>query len=236
MCGNTEHSTVTSWGRENEFKFYDNYIESNKGAPIIACVMDSYDIFKAVEYITTGERRAKIESEDYPIFVIRPDSGDPVGIVQAILKMLITNVDHTITEGLMEFAKYRVIYGDGITPMAIEDILRTCKQMGVSPDMLSFGSGGDLIQNLNRDTLGFAIKCSSVTLHDGTKHDVYKDPIHGHKKSKKGEVITVTDGYGYMTGVINKEPQGFYNMLNTRFLNGQAVNQTTFEEVRKCIQ
>lgn len=37
----SEHSTVTSWGRDSEFKMYDNYSEVYKGQPIIACVLDS---------------------------------------------------------------------------------------------------------------------------------------------------------------------------------------------------
>ena len=72
----SEHSTVTSWGRENEFEMIENYLETFKGSPIIACVLDSYDIYKAVDFVTSGKMKEKIESKDYPIFVIRPDCYD----------------------------------------------------------------------------------------------------------------------------------------------------------------
>ncbi len=199
----TEHSTVTSWGRENEMAFYENYLEtwSNidskfKDSPLIACVLDSYDIYKAVDFVTSGKMKEKIESDDYPIFVIRPDSGNPIKVIAGILVFMFNNkVSYTInSKGYAVFDKYRIIWGDGVTPNQIKRILehftqefdRDFTQIKLSAENFAFGSGGDLMQNVNRDTCKFAIKASAIKVK-GEWRDVYKDPITDKgKTSLKG--------------------------------------------------
>lgn len=186
----TEHSTVTSWGRENEFRFYENYLETYKNSVMIACVLDSYDIFKAVDFVTSGAMKDKIESEEYPIFVIRPDSGHPLQVIHDILAIMDKNeVSYTVnSKGFKVFNKYRIIWGDGITSHTIENILSAFRSKGYAADNFAFGSGGDLMQNVNRDTCKFAIKCSAIKV-DGEWRDVYKEPITDpEKKSKRGLV------------------------------------------------
>jgi nicotinamide phosphoribosyltransferase len=59
---------------------------------------------------------------------------------------------------------------------------------GWSADNITFGMGGALLQQLNRDTQKFAFKCSNVTV-SGEDHDVFKDPVEGHDKvSKRGRL------------------------------------------------
>lgn len=198
----SEHSTMTSWGRGNEFKAIENYLEVYKSSPIIACVLDSYDIYKATDFVTSGTMQEKIESDDYPVFVIRPDSGNPLEIIPKLLKILEDNLCsyYNNPKGYRVFNKYRIIWGDGITPETIKDILELVTSLGYAPDNFAFGSGGDLMQNVNRDTCKFAIKCSAARI-DGSLIDVYKDPItDSGKKSKRGLVSnpkleTVFDGF-----------------------------------------
>lgn len=190
----TEHSTVTSWGRDGEFAFYENYLETFKDSPIIACVMDSYDIYKAVDFVTSGKMKEKIESDNYPTFVIRPDSGDSIEVITNILRIMKKNkVVYTVNgKGYITFNKYRILWGDGINPEQIEKILATfCIEdsdpfFGLSPaysaENFAFGSGGDLMQNVNRDTCKFAMKASAIKVN-GKWRDVYKDPITDKGKS-----------------------------------------------------
>jgi nicotinamide phosphoribosyltransferase len=186
----TEHSTVTSWGRENEFEMIENYLETYKNSPIIACVLDSYNIYKAVDFVTSGKMKEKIESDDYPIFVIRPDSGEPIDVIDKILKIIWDN-GVKCTENHKRYTlldKYRIIWGDGVTPEQIKEILDYfCNgEMKLSAENFAFGSGGDLMQNVNRDTCKFAIKCSAIKVN-GEWRDVYKDPITDKgKKSLRG--------------------------------------------------
>jgi len=185
----TEHSTVTSWGKENEFEMIENYLETYKDQPIIACVLDSYDIYEAVDFVTSGRMKEKIESDDYPVFVIRPDSGKPNVVIYNIFCIMEKNgVSYSRnSKDYVVFDKYRIIWGDGVTPNQIDNILKAfCVEGDYSAENFAFGSGGDLMQNLNRDTCKFAIKASAIKV-DGEWRDVYKDPITDKgKTSLKG--------------------------------------------------
>ena len=126
------------------------------------------------------------------IFFIRPDSGNPILVIEKILNILSkNNVSFKInSKGYVVFDKYRIIWGDGITPDTIDKILTRFALDGwkISAQNLAFGSGGDLMQNVNRDTCKFAIKCSAICVN-GEWRDVYKDPITDPgKKSLRGRV------------------------------------------------
>jgi nicotinamide phosphoribosyltransferase len=47
----TEHSTITSWGKDNEVDAMRNMLTAYPNSPIVACVSDSYDIWNAVNNI-----------------------------------------------------------------------------------------------------------------------------------------------------------------------------------------
>jgi len=70
----------------------------------------------------------------------------------------------------------------------LEVILEHLKNNGWSADNIAFGSGGGLLQKLNRDTCECAFKCSAVIVN-GKEVPVYKDPIGcSSKKSKRGRM------------------------------------------------
>jgi len=192
----SEHSTITSWGREREFMAMENLLETFKYYPIVACVSDSYDIYKATDFQTSGSMKDRIESNSYPIWVIRPDSGNPIEVITKMLEIFDKNkVQFTTNDkGYKLFKKYRILWGDGITAKQIENILQHFTDKMFSPANFVFGSGGDLMQNCSRDTLKFAYKTSAICLNvDGKEiwQDVYKDPItDSGKKSIKGRIDT----------------------------------------------
>ena len=234
----SEHSTVTSWGKEQEFDMIDAYLENSKGKFIIACVLDSYDIYNATRKVTSGEFKRKIESDDYPTFVMRPDSGDAVEVVKEMLQICIDNdvACNINSKNLKVMKKYRIIYGDGITPNIIADILNEAVNMGFAPDNFAFGSGGDLMQNVNRDTNKFAIKCSAVTNTEGEMIEVFKDPITDPgKKSKKGilDLFYNKKTKQFLT-LDNKQetPKGFESILEVVYENGVLLKDYTFSEIR----
>ena len=93
----------------------------------------------------------------------------------------------------------RIIQGDGIDFDSLIGILAALENRGWSADNIAFGSGGGLLQKLNRDTLKFAFKCSSATIH-GAERDVFKQPITDTgKRSKAGRLKLVRDRDGYRT-------------------------------------
>lgn len=225
-----EHSTVTSWGRENEVASYRNMIKQNaKAGGLIACVSDSYDIFAACEKWGTELKQDVIDSG--ATVVIRPDSGDPATVVNECLAILDKNFGHTVNEkGFKVLNNVRVIQGDGITIQSIRSIIFTITMSGYSVDNVAFGQGGALLQIVNRDDQKFAMKCSAA-LVNGEWVDVFKDPItDAGKQSKKGRVTLYNNGQGNLfSDVINKD---YPDELVTVFENGKVVKEYTFDEVR----
>jgi nicotinamide phosphoribosyltransferase len=225
-----EHSTVTSWGRENEVESYRNMLKQNASpGGLVACVSDSYDIFKACELWGTELKQDVLDFG--ATVVIRPDSGDPATVVNECLKILDKNFGHTVNEkGFRVLNNVRVLQGDGITHQTIRSIIFTITLAGYSVDNVAFGQGGALLQIVNRDDQKFAMKCSAA-LVNGEWVDVFKDPItDAGKQSKKGRVTLYKDGQGnFFSDVIDKD---YPDELTTVFENGELIKEYTFAEVR----
>lgn len=209
-----EHSTITSWGRENESLAYENMVKQfSKEGSIYAVVSDSYNIYHAVDKIW-GEELVSLVKEKKGTLVIRPDSGDPVDVLPRLISSLYRNFGGERNEkGYIVLNNVRLIWGDGINEQTIRSILRVVVDvMGYSADNLAFGMGGALLQIVNRDTQKFAMKCSAVMIEDRWI-DVYKDPItDSGKVSKRG---------------LQDTPNHI-----TRYINGSSMNETTFAAVR----
>ena len=223
-----EHSTVTSWGRENEVASYRNMVKQNgKPGGIVSAVSDSYDIFKACELWGTELKQDILDSG--ATLVVRPDSGDPAVVVKQCLQILEKYFGSTRNaKGFKVLNNVRVLQGDGINHASIRSILYTITLAGYSADNVVFGQGGALLQIVNRDDQKFAMKCSAA-LVDGKWVDVYKDPIHDKgKQSKKGRVTLFKTDDGFVSGVQNGEPEA----LEVVFENGVLIRDMTFDEVR----
>jgi len=228
-----EHSTVTSWGRENEVESYRNMLRHyGKEGKILACVSDSYDIFEACKKWGTELKQEVIDSK--AVVVIRPDSGDPVDVVSKCAEILDKYFGHTINaKGFRVLNNVRIIQGDGIDHQMIRAILTVLHMKGYSSDNIAFGQGGALLQMVNRDTLEFAMKCSAAMIN-GVWVDVYKDPVTSSmKKSKKGRLMLSIDKKtgNYITSPL-EYGVGKQDELKTRYQDGRLPNQTTFVQVR----
>jgi len=233
-----EHSTVTSWGRDGEETSFRNMLKQNaKPGGLVACVSDSYDIFAACHLWGTKLKEDVIKSG--ATVVVRPDSGDPAEVVLDCLRILDEHFGHTINDkGYKVLNNVRVIQGDGIDHTTIRAILFVTDMAGYSADNITFGQGGALLQQVNRDTMKFAMKCSSIGIR-GDKatlfwRDVYKDPITDHgKTSKKGRVTLMKDDTGnYFSGVEDWPKQA----LEEVFRDGKLVRDMTFAQVRANAQ
>lgn len=189
VCGHSipasEHSTVTSWGRDGEIDMFDNHIEQF-GDGLFACVIDSWDAFAAVDKWKTLESKIL---EKGGTLVLRPDSGDPVKIPVAIVEKALDVFGYkTNDKGYKVLPDHiRVIQGDGVNYSSINEILSILESKGISADNIAFGMGGALIHNHTRDDLGWAMKASAVFILGEGWRDVYKDPATDPgKKSKRG--------------------------------------------------
>ena len=126
---------------------------------------------------------------------------------------------------------FRVIQGDGITVDTVEVILQNMKERGLSASNIAFGQGGGLLQQVDRDTLKFAMKCSAIKVN-GYWRDVFKDPITDKgKQSKKGRLALVKRDGVYKTVRQEDIKQG-ENLLQDIYLNGKLLNTTDFTAVR----
>jgi nicotinamide phosphoribosyltransferase len=235
-----EHSTVTSWGRENEVNAYRNMVKKNgKPGGIVSAVSDSYDIFEACRLWGTELKQDIIDSG--AILVVRPDSGHPAAVVLKCLQILQQHFGYTINEkGFKVLSNVRVLQGDGVNIQSIGDILDTIIAKGFSADNVVFGQGGALLQIVNRDDQKFAMKCSAARIN-GKWVDVFKDPItDSGKRSKKGKMILKHTPYWdskYFTYTTDGHPSKYQiyfleDELKTVFIDGNISRQQTLDEIR----
>jgi nicotinamide phosphoribosyltransferase len=104
---------------------------------------------------------------------------------------------------------------------------------GWSMDNWSFGMGGALLQQLNRDTLRFALKCSAIDVN-GQWHDVYKQPVTDPgKDSRAGRFVLLKDGQDFVTIANSGESGRNGDQLETVLEDGVLRRDQTLEEIRK---
>lgn len=228
-----EHSTVTSWGRENEVASYRNMLKQNaKPGGLVAAVSDSYDIYNACKLWGTELKQDVINSG--ATVVVRPDSGDPAIVVLECLKILDKYFGSVVNEkGYKVLNNVRVLQGDGINHQTIRSIIFTITLAGYSIDNVAFGQGGALLQIVNRDDQKFAMKCSAA-LVNGKWVDVYKDPFHdAGKTSKKGRLRLIKTEDGIKT-INDRNPlyDTAENMLQPVYENGKLLRDQSFDEIR----
>lgn len=229
----SEHGTMTSWRRRNEYQAFKHMLEEFPTG-FVAVVSDSYDIFHACKELW-GRRLRDQVLERNGVLVVRPDSGHPPTVVVKVLEILGEAFGFTVnTKGYRVLhPKIRVIQGDGIDTAMLREILETMKKAGWSADNVSFGSGGGLLQKVNRDTQKFAFKCTAVKVN-GIWRTVYKDPVTDPgKRSKKGrQVLTKQKGVYKTMRLEEAERRNLPNELGVTFLNGAMGEECTLKEVR----
>ncbi len=233
-----EHSTITSWGRANEVEACRNMlVKYPKG--LVAVVSDSYDIYNACANIWGGVLKDLVMAREGTL-VIRPDSGDPCEVLPKILDILGEKFGYTVNaKGYKVLDPHvRVIQGDSVDLDTLGLYLDAVMNAGWSADNLAFGSGGGLLQKVNRDTAKFAFKCSNVTV-DGEDRDVYKEPIDTPwKKSKKGrfKLAAKPDGT-FVTISMSEMPKVQFDItpdsLVEVFRNGKILVHPTFDQIRE---
>jgi nicotinamide phosphoribosyltransferase len=195
----SEHSTITAWGRSHEVDAYENILD-NIPEGIVACVSDSYDIYKSVRDLWGGKLRDKVMRRKGTL-VIRPDSGEAVTVLEQIFQIAAEKFGYEVNrKGWKVLApQVRFIQGDGVNYHTIQNMISQLTRKGWSMDNWSFGMGGALLQQLNRDTLRFALKCSAIDI-DGQWHDVYKQPVTDPgKDSRAGRFVLLKEGNEFIT-------------------------------------
>jgi nicotinamide phosphoribosyltransferase len=228
-----EHSTITAWGRDNEVKAYDNMLtQFSQG--LVAVVSDSYNVYEACEKLWGQLLKEKVLARPGTL-VVRPDSGNPREVVLKVLSILAEKFGYeTNHKGYRVLnPKVRVIQGDGVNYWTIQDTLTAMNRAGWSADNITFGMGGALLQQLNRDTQKFAFKCSNVTIH-GEDRDVFKDPVDGQDKvSKRGRLALHFRDGAWSTVRAHRDTDSLGDCLRTVFRDGEILVTQSVAHVRE---
>lgn len=236
----TEHSVCTLLGEEGELEVFKHVLRSFPTGTV-ACVSDSFDIFRACSEYWGTELKELVLGRD-GVLVIRPDSGDPVFTLLKVFAILMNKFGYTLNEKGYKVLprQVRVLQGDGVSISTIRFIYGALKVNGISAENLILGMGGALLQKVDRDTQKFAFKCSYAEI-SGEPVDVEKHPIevdeHGmlvrsFKTSKAGQLKLVHTSEGYQTVKQDSMPEE-RDCLETVFENGKILQDFSFEEVRK---
>ena len=251
----TEHSVMCAGEKDNEFDTYDRLLDLYPSG-IVSIVSDTWDLWKVVTE-TIPALKEKILARDGKV-VIRPDSGDPVDIICGIDKQTFIKYGDSLilerneSKGVIELLwdtfggtvneqGYKVldphigaIYGDSITFERANAICERLAAKGFASTNIVFGVGSYTYQYVTRDTFGFAMKATAVTVN-GVEREIFKDPItdNGTKKSAKGRLAVVREnGEIVLKDQVTGPVEG--DLLLPVFLDGSLKIQS-FSEIRETL-
>lgn len=231
----TEHSVMTARGKSGEYRVLDQLIQ-NYPAGILSVVADSYDIYAFTNEVI--RRKAQIVARDGR-FVLRPDSittehDTPAKLSVELVGLLGRGFGWTSNSKGYKVLhdKVRVLWGDGIDPEGIEEILTMLERAGYSAENMVFGMGGGLLQKVNRDTQRFAFK-SSAQKRNGEWTDVQKNPLDPSKKSKAGRLKLVRTTLAHSGWRTVREDAPGVDQLVEVFRDGALLVDQTFSDIRE---
>jgi nicotinamide phosphoribosyltransferase len=233
-----EHTVTTAEGEEGEIEVFKRILKAYKGWPIISVVSDGYNIYEAVR--KWGSLKKEI-AESGARLVIRPDSGDPVEVISKVIKMIDDEFGSTVNSKKYKVLNnVRILQGDGVDNLMIDTILTRIRFMGYSAENMVFGSGGALLQKVNRDTYKWAQKSSAIK-RNGVWIDVAKNPVTDPGKiSKKGrqKLLRSKMTGEFMTFTDDGQPhdEEWEDMLELVYSTGVLYRDQTMDEVREIVE
>lgn len=242
----SEHSVMSSHGVDELPTF--RYLMSKYPNNMLSIVADTTDFWHNITVnlpLLKAEILARPESAK---IVIRPDSGDFFAIIcgdataeteherKGLIECLWDIFGGTINNKGYKVLNPHIgaIYGDGVTYEKMVKILAGLEAKGFASSNIVFGVGAQTYQRNTRDTLGFAIKATSITINDVEKA-IFKAPKtdDGLKKSQKGRVKVITLD-SYVDGLTTLDDFSD-DLLEVVFEDGKLVKETNFDEIRQNI-
>jgi nicotinamide phosphoribosyltransferase len=251
----TEHSVMCAFGREHEIDAFRRMLSQNPTG-IVSIVSDTYHLWNVLTNFAPKLKAEILGRPEGSKVVFRPDSGEPKLILcgnpaapqgspewKGVIRLLDEVFGSTVnSKGYKELnPKVGTIYGDGMYFARIADILGTIKEMGYATTNLVIGVGGILLQQHNRDDLGFAIKATFAVVN-GEERELFKDPITDPgKRSHKGLmrldcVSTSLGSHGtYVTTDRINEVEEKQGLLREVYRDGKLLVETSFDEIRSRV-
>lgn len=222
----TEHAVATSFGLklEQEINYVLHQLNEADDEDIVSIVMDSKNTFRFAEKVMGDPRvMAAVRARSGRV-VVRPDSGDPVVVVNKVLDILgaVYGVDYNNKGYKVIKDNVGVLQGDGMDINSIPELYVSIITNRWCASNLVVGSGGGLLQKWNRDTLRFAIKAAAGTIVDDqgsiTVIDISKDPETAKGKDSK----TSKSGYLKVSPTYNKEKP--YSTISSKDCTPEMFN------------
>jgi nicotinamide phosphoribosyltransferase len=250
----TEHSVMCAGGEDGEIETFERLFDLYP-AGFLSVVSDTWDFWNVLTNILP-KLHDRIMARDGRL-VVRPDSGDPADILCGVntrlpedklgpftmaqrkgtIELLWDEFGGTVNEQGYKVLDPHVgvIYGDAMNPERIKDICERLEAKGFATTSIVFGIGSFNYQYQTRDTFGFAMKSTNVTI-DGEDRAIFKDPKtdNGLKKSLKGRIAVVRGGDGTLHAVDEMHKDDMQeSLLQTVWKDGKFVREYTFDEVRE---
>lgn len=241
MCANIAKQQAEGKGRD-ETETYRKLITEIYPSGFVSIVSDTYDFWHNVGVVIPS-LKDEIMTRNGRV-VIRPDSGDPVQIIcgipdssvstaeeKGLIQVLWETFGGTINEKGYKVLDPHIgaIYGDSITLERAEQIFAGLEAKSFASSNVVLGIGSYTYQYHTRDSLGFAVKATSV-IQNGVEYSIQKDPkTDPGKKSFCGRVKVVNDKC-----IDNMSSKGDYSddELEVVFENG-IVSHVDIGTVRK---
>ncbi len=248
----TEHSVQCSYG--NDMEYLERIITEVHPNGLVSIVSDGYDFWDVIGRVIPALKDKILARTGGPVgdkVVIRPDSGDPVdilcgdpegktelerkGAVEALWDIFGGEVSPQGYKTLNP--KIGLIYGDAITLERCKQICERLKAKGFASTNVVYGIGSYTYQYNTRDTFGFAVKSSLVSIN-GQEKEIFKDPKtdNGVKKSLKGRVVVVKENGKLVAKDQQPNVHNDQDQLKVVFNNGKLKVEHTLNEIRERIK
>lgn len=239
----SEHSVMSSHGIDELPTF--RYLMAKFPDSMLSIVADTTDFWHNISVNLPILKDEILARPEYAKLVIRPDSGNALDIIcgnadaetEVERKGLIEAL-WDIFGGTINQKGYKVldphigvVYGDGVNFEKMVSILEGLKAKGFASSNIVFGVGSRTYQSNTRDTLGFAVKATSITIN-GQEKMIFKNPKtdDGLKKSQRGRV-KVTSLDSYVDG-LSAQDDFSDDLLQVIFENGKLYHKTDFDQIR----
>lgn len=232
----SEHSIETAYGDLGEEGYIRQMLDLySKPGAIVSIVIDGYDVYRAAELLCTKFKQKIIDSKAKVVF--RPDSGDMFEVIPRLLNMQAAAFGYTTTsKGYKVINNVGLLQGDGITRETGLKLLRHIMSLGYAPSCLVLGSGGGLLQQVNRDTYRFAQKANAILVAGKGWIGINKNPVtDAGKASPAGFLSTfkslVTGEFSYVDTTKGVSTE-LVEVLRPVYVNGKLLVNETLETIR----
>ncbi len=234
----TEHSIQTSYGPDRQWEYLETTLRKlGKKGGIVSVVIDGYDTLGFVDMACNPFFVALVREVGCKL-VLRPDSGDPLTLLPLIISKLSDAYGYEVNPiGYSQLTDVGILLGDGVDYDLIGQILQMLKRCCWAANTVIFGSGGALLQKVNRNTFKFAQKANAM-LVDGTWAGIKKDPITDPGKASQAGFLTTLRSRVIPSSYItadNSKPisDEWENIMECVWFNGPVENLTTLDMVRE---